>query len=342
MDAPSNPCPGSLRRRFGATDLDVSAVGFGGWAIGGPATAGGIEIGWGDSDDSTSMAALAHAADVGITFFDTADFYGFGRSEELMGRVLANRADLTIATKVGQRLGPDGAVQHDYSRTHIVAACEASLRRLRREAIDFYQLHTARLPHFEQWECFEAMERLRSQGKVRYWGVSLATFAPGPEAEFLLERRLGHGVQLALNIVNQRAVCLLARLHAAGFGVIARMPYQFGLLTGRVTRDSRFGPRDHRSFRLRPALLERALPVLEGHVWPLAARLGVSKEALALGFCTSFPAVSTVIPGIRTAAQADASLAASTPIPLRVRDELRRLLDDGPVAELMRAVEAQG
>jgi aryl-alcohol dehydrogenase-like predicted oxidoreductase len=340
---PLSPAPSvPPRRRFGAANFEVSAVGFGGWAIGGPATAGGIEIGWGDTADDASMDALAHAADIGITFFDTADFYGFGRSEELMGRVLGNRPDVTIATKVGQRLGPNGAVLHDYSRTHIVAACEASLRRLRREAIDFYQLHTARLHHFEQGECFEAMDQLRSQGKVRYWGASLATFAPGPEAEFLLERRLGHGVQLALNIVNQRAVSLLGRLHAAGFGVIARMPYQFGLLTGRMTRDSRFGPRDHRSFRLSPALLERALPMLEDHVQPLATRLGVSNQTLALGFCTSFPAVSTVIPGIRTAAQADASVAASRPLPGEVRDEIRRLSEEGPIADLLRALEAQG
>ena len=250
-------------RRFGRTELEVSLVGFGAWAIGGPATAGGLPIGWGPSDDDTSMAAIARALEVGITCFDTADFYGLGHSEELVGRVLGNRPDVVVATKVGQRLTPDGLAAQDYSKTHIVAACEASLRRLRRETIDLYQLHTARLPELERGECLDAMEQLRAQGKIRYWGLSLATFAPGPEAEFLLAHGLGHGVQLALNIINQRAVPLLARLHAAGYGVIARMPYQFGLLTGAVTKDTRFDPRDHRSFRLAPALLDVALPVLD-------------------------------------------------------------------------------
>ncbi len=288
------------------------------------------------------MAAIARALEVGITCFDTADFYGLGHSEELVGRVLGNRPDVVVATKVGQRLTPDGLAAQDYSKTHIVAACEASLRRLRRETIDLYQLHTARLPELERGECLDAMEQLRAQGKIRYWGLSLATFAPAPEAEFLLAHGLGHGVQLALNIINQRAVPLLARLHAAGYGVIARMPYQFGLLTGAVTKDTRFDPRDHRSFRLAPALLDVALPVLEREVWPVAEGAGLSKAALALAFCASVPGVSTVIPGVRTPAQADATAVASLRLPVDVRDRLQHLFDAGPLADVMEAVQRQG
>jgi aryl-alcohol dehydrogenase-like predicted oxidoreductase len=320
----------------------VSLVGFGAWAIGGPATAGGLAIGWGPSDDATSMAAIARAADEGLTFFDTADFYGLGHSEELIGRVLGNRPDVVIATKVGQRLAPDGRVVHDYSRAHIVAACDASLRRLRRDTIDFYHLHTARLPDLERGECIDAMEALRGRGKLRYWGLSLATFAPVPEAEFLLAHGLADGVQLVLNVLNQRAVPLLDRLSAAGYGVVARMPYQFGLLTGRVTRETRFDLLDHRAFRLPPPLLDQVLPVLEREVWPLAEEAGLSKAALALAFCASFPEVSTVIPGIRTSAQAAASAAAPLELPARVRDRLRRSFDAGPLAEAMDAVQRQG
>src|SRR5512137_1448261 len=123
-------------RTFGSTSLRVSVVGFGGWAIGGPATAGGVPIGWGETDDATSLRAIGRARALGVTFFDTADFYGFGHSEELIGRALGNAADVVIATKVGQRLAADGSVVHDYSRAHLTRACEASLRRLRRETID--------------------------------------------------------------------------------------------------------------------------------------------------------------------------------------------------------------
>ena len=200
-------------RRFGRTELEVSLVGFGAWAIGGPATAGGLPIGWVRATTTRRWPRLPHL-EVGITFFDTADFYGLGHSEELVGRVLGNGPDVVVATKVGSGSTPDGLAAQDYSKTHLVAACEASLHRLRRETIDLYQLHTARLPDLERGECLDAMEQLRAQGKIRYWGLSLATFAPAPEAEFLLAHGLGHGVQLALNIINQRAVPLLARLLA--------------------------------------------------------------------------------------------------------------------------------
>jgi aryl-alcohol dehydrogenase-like predicted oxidoreductase len=149
-------------------------------------------------------------------------------------------------------------------------------------------------------------------------------------------------VQVALNIVNQRAVPLLARFSAAGYGVIARMPYQFGLLTGRVTRDTRFDPGDHRAVRLAPPLLETVLPVLEREVWPIADRAGLSRAALALAFCASFPEVSTVIPGIRTPAQAEASAAAPLRLPQRERKRLRQLFDEGPLAAALEAMQGQG
>jgi aryl-alcohol dehydrogenase-like predicted oxidoreductase len=296
------------RRRFGATDLEVSLVGFGAWAIGGPARAGSLPIGWGEVDDATSGAALRRAIELGVTLVDTADVYGLGHSEELVGHVVGNRPDIVVATKVGNR-ALDAGMGFDYSAPYILAACERSLRRLRRDTIDFYQLHTARLSHLEQGECVAAMERLRREGKIRYWGVSLATFNPAPEAEFLLQHRLGHGVQLVLNVLNQRAVPLLPRLAAAGYGVLARMPLQFGLLTGRIGVETRFGDDDHRSFRLTPEALTAIVPALEREVWPIAQRAGMAPAALALAFAASFPEVSSVIPGIRTPLQAEQNTA---------------------------------
>ncbi|MDX1740397.1 MAG: aldo/keto reductase, partial [Rhodothermales bacterium] len=243
-ELPTNP--------LGATDLDISRVGFGAWAIGGPAMAGDTAIGWGETDDDESVRALETALDRGITFFDTADFYGLGHSEELIGRVIGNRPDVAVATKVGHRLNPDGSISLDYSKSHILAACEASLRRLGRDRIDLYQLHSARVEHLEAGECVEAMERLTEEGKIRYWGLSLNTYKPHPEAGMMMDRGIGHSFQLVLSVINQRAVDIIRRASSLGYGIIARMPLQFGLLAGRFDPGSRFARNDHRSFRLTP------------------------------------------------------------------------------------------
>jgi aryl-alcohol dehydrogenase-like predicted oxidoreductase len=328
------------RRWFGATDLEVSLIGFGAWAIGGPARAGTMPIGWGAVDDATSEAALRRAIDLGITLVDTADVYGVGHSEELVGRVVGNRPDIVVATKVGNRVLADG-MGFDYSERHVLESCDASLRRLRRDTIDFYQLHTARLPHLQQGECVAAMERLRGEGKIRYWGLSLATFHPAPEAEFLLAHGIGHGVQLVLNVLNQRAVPLLARLAAAGYGVLARMPLQFGLLTGKVGVDAVFGADDHRSFRLPREALAAIVPALESHVWPVARQAGIAPTTLALAFVASFPEVSSIIPGIRTPAQAEQNAPASLGLAPASAAALRALAA-GPLAPIAALVERCG
>lgn len=290
-------------RSFGNTSLRVSAIGFGAWGIGGAAMAGSTPIGWGPSDDDTSRAALQKSLDLGINFFDTADFYGLGRSETLIGEVLGNRPDVVVATKVGHRLDNHGNIYLDYSKEHILEACEESLFRLRRSAIDFYQLHSARVNHFEEGACIEAMQQLQREGKIRYWGVSINTFAPEPEANWLMERNLGNGFQLVLNLLNQKAVPLLDHMAAKGYGVIARMPLQFGLLTGKFTPDTSFQPNDHRSFRLTPTVLAAALDALEP-AWGIAEKYKTTKTGLALSFILGFPEVSTIIPGIKTPDQA--------------------------------------
>lgn len=287
-------------RQFGKTDLLVSEVGFGAWAIGGPAMAGTIPIGWGPVDDKVSIAALEKAADLGINFYDTADIYGFGHSEEIIGQAFGNRDELFIATKVGQKLGVDGKIIWDHTKAYIQAACEASLRRLKREAIDFYQFHVARVTQLEQGECIEAMELLQKQGKIRYWGISLNTFDPEPEAEFMFQHQLGAGFQLVFNIFNQRALSIIEKAHRENYGVIARMPLQFGLLTGKFNRDTKFAADDHRQMRLTPEVLPMALDFLEEDVWPLKDKYHIPATTFSLSFILSFPEISTVIPGIRT------------------------------------------
>ncbi len=290
-------------RKFGNTDMLVSEIGFGAWAIGGSANVGGVEIGWGHSDDKESEKALNTAVEAGINFFDTADFYGLGHSEELIGRVLRTNKEVLIATKVGQRVGKDGAIQIDYSKDYLIEACENSLRRLKREVIDFYQLHVARISHLEKGDCLEAMELLKRQGKIRYWGSSLITFAPDPEAEFLMNSGKGHGFQVAFNLINQLGLPVIQEAGMNGYGIIARMPLQFGLLSGKMKHETRFTKDDHRANRLTSEIIQAVNQVLNQQVMPFTEKYGTNLSSLALSFILGINHVSTVIPGIRTVEQ---------------------------------------
>jgi len=290
-------------RKFGNTGLQVSEIGFGAWAIGGNAMIGSTAIGWGHSDDDVSRAAIYKSLDAGINFFDTADIYGLGHSEELLGKTVGQRKEVIIASKVGN-VSRDNQFTTDYSKQYIVAACEGSLKRLKRDNIDYYQLHTARVKNLEQRECFEAMELLVKQGKIRYWGLSLNTFEPAPEAEFLYEQGLGHGFQLVLNILNQRALPVMKKAAELGYGIIARMPLQFGLLTGKFDNRVAFAASDHRKNRLTPEIIDQAKQVLEP-VWMLCDKYNCTKTQLAMSYILSYQQVSTVIPGIRTPVQAE-------------------------------------
>lgn len=290
-------------RKFGNTELLVSEVGFGAWAIGGDAMVGNTPIGWGPAADESSVKAIHQALDQGINFFDTADFYGLGHSEILLGNTIGSNPDILIATKVGHRAINDTIVL-DYSKNYIIQAVEQSLKRLKRDRIDYYQLHSARLKHFETEACIEAMEELKQSGKIRYWGLSLNSFEPAPEADFLLQHQKGSGFQLVFNLINQLALPVMEKSAAAGYGIIARMPLQFGLLTGKIKRNQEFGINDHRSFRLNESVLVASLTILEEKIWPLCEKYKTTKTGLAMSFILSYPQVSTVIPGIRTKEQA--------------------------------------
>ena len=284
-------------RRFGSTDLKVSEIGFGTWAIGGNAMIGNTAIGWGPSDDATSVEAIYAALDAGINFFDTADIYGLGHSEDLLGKTIGNK-DVLIASKVGN-VARNNQFTVDYTKKHVLSACEASLTRLKRDTIDFYQLHTARLQHLQEGECIEAMQMLQRQGKIRYWGISLNTFHPETEAQYFIDNELGQGFQVVLNIINQRALSFLQEAAGEGYGIIARMPLQFGLLTGKFSEATIFDKTDHRNNRLTPAIIRSSNEALEP-VWALCKKYNITKTQLAISYVLSYPEVSTVIPGIRT------------------------------------------
>lgn len=286
-------------RKFGKTDLFVSEIGFGAWAIGGAAMAGSTPIGWGFSDDEVSIQTLLAAFDSGINFFDTADFYGLGHSESLIGEVFKDkRKDIIIATKVGHRLKDDGTIFLDYSYDYVIKACEESLRRLKTDVIDIYQLHAAKLQHLEDGGCIEAMDKLQKDGKIRYWGISLNTFNPYPEAKYLVEHKLADSFQVVFNLVNQRIVEVFNLSGVSEYGIIARMPLQWGLLTGKFNHDTTFPLNDHRSQRLAPELLAKYLDRLEV-LWNEPSIKFKDKTSLALSFPLSYDIVSTQIPGMR-------------------------------------------
>ncbi len=326
-------------RQFGNTDLKVSEIGFGAWAIGGAAMIGSTVIGWGDADDEVSEQAVHAALDLGINFFDTADIYGLGHSETILGKLLHDKKDVIIATKVGN-VARDQQFTVDYTPTHIISACEASLKRLRRDFIDYYQLHTARVEHLQKEECISAMQQLQQQGKIRYWGLSLNTFDPLPEASFLMQRDLGNGFQLVLNILNQVALPLVKLAAERGYGIIARMPLQFGLLTGKFDDKVAFATTDHRRTRLTKEVVNASNLALQP-VWDLCKKYNCSKTQLALSYVLGYREVSVVIPGIRTAAQAEANTSGS----FKLDEEDREMIEQLGVSDfqtVMALIKKQG
>ena len=320
-------------RKFGHSNLEVSEIGFGAWAIGGGAMIGNTSIGWGDVDDQTSTQAIHKALDAGINFFDTADIYGLGHSETIIGQAIGKRKDVVIATKVGN-VSKNDQFTVDYSEPHIISACEASLKRLRRDVIDYYQLHTARLEHLRHGECIDAMEELKQKGKICFWGLSLNTFDPLPEAEFLIDRHVGNGFQLVLNILNQKALPLLKKADEHGYGIIARMPLQFGLLTGKFNSNSTFPPNDHRQGRLTSEVISVSNNALE-RVWRLAEKYKITKAQLALSYVLSYPEVSTVIPGIRTPQHVEQNANGL----VKLSDEELRMIEELGKSEFVRVME---
>jgi aryl-alcohol dehydrogenase-like predicted oxidoreductase len=326
-------------RRFGNTDLMVSEIGFGAWAIGGGATIGNTVIGWGDADDAISEDAIYAAKEQGINFFDTADIYGLGHSEELLGKTIGNDPDSIIATKVGN-VARSEQFTVDYSKNYIRFACEHSLRRLKRDTIDYYQLHSARLTHLQQAECIEAMQELQEQGKIRYWGLSLNSFDPMPEAKWMMEMGIGNGFQLVLNMINQRALSLVKEAAFKGYGIIARMPLQFGLLTGKFDTAISFADNDHRKKRLTREIIDASNKAL-APVWELQRLYGASKAQLALGYILSHPQVSTIIPGIRTREQAIENTTGIIPLERQDRDMIDQLGENEMIA-LMELIQKQG
>lgn len=294
-------------RSLGRTGIQVSEIGLGSWGLGG---------GWGPKDDAEALRAMERAVELGVTFFDTALGYGNGHSENLIGRVLKGRRDkLIVATKIPPQTGRWPVLSHEpvedtFSAAWVIECTEKSLRNLATDYIDVQQLHAWTSPYVQQTAWLEGLRRLKEQGKVRAFGVSANDWDPYGTVS-LVESGLIDTIQVIYNIFEQRpAEELLPAALQHKVGIIVRVPFEEGLLTGKLGPNHRFSKGDWRADWLTPERLQAAAP----HVEALRTYLNADRPTLAtlaLKFILSHPAVSTVIPGMRTSTHVAENVAAS-------------------------------
>lgn len=300
-------------RPLGRTGLRVSEVGFGAWAIGGHL----YEPAYGPTEDAVSLAAIRRALELGCTFFDTADVYGYGHSEELLGQALKDRPDVVIATKVGGNFyGPTPV--DDFSPSYIRFAFDQSRRRLQRDVLDVYLLHSPPLAVIRQPQTYEVLLELKARGLIRAWGVSALS---AEDALMALESGQPDVLEVTYNLFRQEpAEELFPAAQAAGVGIIAREPLANGFLSGKYGPESIFPPGDIRADFPRSYIEAATRAAEECRVLVLPGRRTLTQAAIR--FALEHEAVSVVIPGIKTPEQAEENLAASDVPPL-TPDELR-------------------
>ena len=295
-------------RTLGKTGFEVSEISFGAWAIGGT---------WGEVNDKDSMAALHAAVDNGITFFDTADVYGDGRSERLVGQLLKERSeDITVATKAGRRLDPH--VSSGYNKQEIEAFVDRSLKNLDVDALDLLQLHCPPADAYYQPEVFAILDDLKCEGKIRHFGVSVEKVE---EALKAIEYDGVATVQIIFNAFRQRpAELFFEQALKRNIGILARVPMASGLLTGKFTRESVFEKDDHRDFNRDGAAFDKGetfggIDFNTGLVAVDELRSLIPEKAtmaqFALRWILMHEAVSCAIPGAKTPNQVAENASAS-------------------------------
>lgn len=294
-------------RQIGSTDLKVSELSFGTWAIGGS---------WGTTNDQESLKALDYAMGEGVNFFDTADVYGDGHSEELLAKATKGRhSEIHIATKFCRA----GDI-HDpktYSMESVTKYCEDSLKRLEREQLDLFQIHCPPLEILQDGQVFEVLDRLKEQGKIRYYGVSVETVEEGL---LCLNNSNVSSLQVIFNLFRQKPLEeLFPKAKEQGVGILARVPLASGLLTGKFKANAEFEADDHRNFNRDGAAfnvgetfagLEFAKGVdLSNQLGWIADGRGNMTRA-ALKWILEQDAISSVIPGFKTVKQVEDNLKA--------------------------------
>src|SRR5919198_4836938 len=309
------------RRRFGDTDLEASEIGFGTWALG--------STWWGEVSESAGERLLTEAVELGITFFETGDAYGQGANEELVGRVLAPHRDrIQLSTKFGyvldegRREHSEGGRPQRWDGPFTRASLEASLRRLRTDHVDLYQLHNPRREAIDSDECFATLEDLRAEGKILHYGVALGP-AIGWREEGLraITVRDIASIQTVYNLLEQdpgRDFLSAAAEH--GVGVMARVPTSSGLLDDNLTLETTFGPGDHRRHRPREWLVE-GLQKIDRIRFLCAPETGRTMAQAALRFILAQPQMAVVIPTITEEAELR-EYAGAGDVPDLTREEL--------------------
>ncbi|HEY7125727.1 MAG TPA: aldo/keto reductase [Ktedonobacterales bacterium] len=304
MGGAAMKAPGALgqMRPLGSTGIQVSAVGQGTWAMGAK---------WGPQDDQESLGTLHHALDLGCQFLDTAQEYGDGRSEQLIGRAFQERgATVPVGTKVPpidmnwETTPGVTPIREKFPAQYLIDRCEVSLRNLHTECLDVYYLHTWCPSWNEETEWYEAMLKLRKQGKIKGIGISVSDARPA-EANGSIQAGRVDVVQMIYNILDQRAateVFPVAQQHHVG--IVARVPLASGALTGTWTPETTFPIDDWRHDVFVGKTLERSLHYID-HLRFLEHGSSNSMAEAAVRFSFSDQAVSSVIPGARSPQEAE-------------------------------------
>lgn len=301
------------KRPLGNTGRTVSEIGLGTWQLG---------AGWGNVTDAAAQETLRAAYDAGVTFLDTADVYGDGRSETLIGAFLrdtpAARQEVFVATKLGRRNWP-----HGFTRDQVRQFTEESLQRLGVDALDLTQLHCIPTDVLKRGEMLGWLEELKQEGKIKAYGASVESM---DEALFCVEHGGVSTLQIIFNVFRQKPIhTLFDAALARKVGIIVRLPLASGLLSGKMTKQTSFSESDHRLFNRDGQYFNvgetfAGLPYERGveladSLKPFVPE-GVSMAAWALRWCLDFEAVSTVIPGARNPQQVLGNVSASTLPPL--------------------------
>ena len=300
-------------RVLGKTERPVSVVGLGTWQLGGN---------WGEVSETAALGVLDAAVEAGVTFFDTADVYGDGRSEQLIGRYIGDNPDLvvTVATKMGRRV--EQRPEH-YTLDNFRSWLDRSRRNLGVDRIDLVQLHCPPSVVLSRDEVYDALETLVAEGVVAAYGVSVETV---DEALTAISRRGTATVQIILNAFRRKPLDdVLPSATAAGVGIIARVPLASGLLSGRYTTETEFAANDHRTFNRHGESFdvgetfsgvdyETGVAAAAEFSRLVGEHLGreVAPAQAALAWAVQQPGVTTVIPGARSPEQARANAAAGS------------------------------
>jgi aryl-alcohol dehydrogenase-like predicted oxidoreductase len=301
-------------RNLGETGMRVSEISLGTWAFGSE---------WGEVSDEDSYAALNRALDLGVNLLDTADVYGDGRSERLIGRLLGERAEdeIFVATKAGRRLDPHTAEGYDHD--HLFAFVERSLENLDVEALDLLQLHCPPTEAYRQDETFEALDRLQDAGKIKNYGVSVEKVE---EARMALDYPGVKSVQIIFNIFRQKpAEEFFPLAEERNIGILARVPLASGLLSGKMSAEREFSADDHRNFNREGQAFDRG-ETFSGVNFETGLRAaeelkelvpeGYTLAQLALRWILMHSAVSCAIPGAKRPEQVEDNVAAAAMPPL--------------------------